>query len=287
MAREIPEAVRAAAGLAATVLDEARRLPETLPALPVRVLGLAMQLSMKVQQQYAGLVARGDELFTGLRGENEPGLATFDDEDPAGPAGTTGVGKSAFDRVPETVIDVMEDDDTAAADRAMDELAIEELVDRTPTEEGADTPVDLEPGRDADGLLEPEVLAESPAPVEDAPAVVEIEVDVPAPEGVAVVEQIAPDAAAASADVEAAAEAATAPEAPAAETAGPNTLAPPPTPPVEGYDDWSIAQLRGRLRGYAPATVQQLLEYEQRTQNREPYLRMLGNRLERLQNESA
>ena len=34
MAREIPEVVRAAAGLAATVLDEARKLPETLPGLP-------------------------------------------------------------------------------------------------------------------------------------------------------------------------------------------------------------------------------------------------------------
>ena len=43
MAREIPEVVRAAAGLAATVLDEARKLPETLPGLPVRVIGLAMQ----------------------------------------------------------------------------------------------------------------------------------------------------------------------------------------------------------------------------------------------------
>src|SRR3954451_21091899 len=81
MAREIPEVVRAAAGLAATVLDEARKLPETLPGLPVRLIGLAMQQAMKVQQQYAGFVARGDELFTGLRGEDEPGLATFDDDD--------------------------------------------------------------------------------------------------------------------------------------------------------------------------------------------------------------
>ena len=50
MAREIPEVVRAAAGLAATVLDEARKLPETLPGLPVRVIGLAMQQAMKAQQ---------------------------------------------------------------------------------------------------------------------------------------------------------------------------------------------------------------------------------------------
>src|SRR3954451_3858626 len=83
MAREIPEVVRAAAGLAATVLDEARKLPATLPGLPVRVIGFAMQKAMWLQQQYSGLVARGDEVFTGLRGEDEPGLATFDEDLPA------------------------------------------------------------------------------------------------------------------------------------------------------------------------------------------------------------
>src|SRR5687767_3192181 len=102
MSREIPEVVRAAAGLAATVLDEARRLPETLPGLPVRILGLAMQTAMKVQQQYAGLVARGDELFTGIRGENEPGLATFDDDVEPEAATPPGFRDSAFDRAGET-----------------------------------------------------------------------------------------------------------------------------------------------------------------------------------------
>ncbi len=105
MAREIPEVVRAAAGLAAIVLDEARKIPETLPGLPVRVIGLAMQSAMKIQQQYAGFVARGDELFTGLRGEDEPGLATFDDDDfddladdDAPAASSGGYRESAFDR---------------------------------------------------------------------------------------------------------------------------------------------------------------------------------------------
>src|SRR6478752_10216575 len=100
MAREIPEVVRAAAGLAATVLDEARKLPEMLPGLPVRLIGMAMQQAMKVQQHYAGFVARGDELFTGRRGEDEPGLATFDDEEP--PAASGGFRESAFDRAGDT-----------------------------------------------------------------------------------------------------------------------------------------------------------------------------------------
>ena len=97
MSREIPEPVRAAAGLAATVLDEVKKLPETLPGIPVRAVGLAMQAALKLQQEYAGLVARGDELFTGIRGENEPGLATFDDEEetPEPAPATAGVVASA------------------------------------------------------------------------------------------------------------------------------------------------------------------------------------------------
>ncbi len=96
MSREIPQVVRAVVGLAATVLDDALYLPRALPTLPVRVIGLAMQATMKVQQHYSGLVARGDEVFTGLRGESEPGLATFDEDLPEQTAGRT----SAFDRAP-------------------------------------------------------------------------------------------------------------------------------------------------------------------------------------------
>jgi hypothetical protein len=244
MAREIPEVVRAAAGLAATVLDEAQKLPETLPGLPVRALGLAMQVSMKLQQHYASLVARGDELLTGLRGEDEPGLATFDDEEPSGAA--TSVNTSAFDRVAETVIDVTADDARAGTDEVLDELAIDELVDEAP-EDGAGS------------------------------------VDVLAPRGtVATVEATVTDEGVAAVEGDGGA-----PQPATTEPLVQNSLAAPATAPVDGYDDWSVAQLRGRLRGYATNTVQQLLDYEQITQAREPYLRMLRNRLERLQSESA
>jgi hypothetical protein len=123
MAREIPEVVRAVAGLAATVLDEARKLPETLPGLPVRLIGQALQTSLKLQQQYSGLVARGDEVFTGLRGEAEPGLATFDDDLPA-PAGAGAARRSAFDRVGDLPAEpVVEESGVPAADQLADELA--------------------------------------------------------------------------------------------------------------------------------------------------------------------
>src|SRR3954468_8878940 len=121
MAREIPEVVRAVAGLAATVLDEARKLPTTLTGLPVRLIGQALQASLRIQQQYSGLVARGDEVFTGLRGDAEPGLATFDDDLPA--AGTAGLRSSAFDRVDVPTDTVAEE----LADELADDLALADL----------------------------------------------------------------------------------------------------------------------------------------------------------------
>jgi len=133
MAREIPEAVRAIAGLAVTVLDEARKLPETLPGLPVRLVGAAMQTSLKLQQQYAGLVARGDELLTGLQGDGGGGLATFDDDDEqptAGPATGSPARDSAFDRVSEADLDDGLDEDISDIDDDLGRLAtIVELDD--------------------------------------------------------------------------------------------------------------------------------------------------------------
>ena len=56
--------------------------PRRCPGCRCGSSGRRCRPSLKLQQQYSGLVARGDEVFTGLRGEDEPGLATFDDERP-------------------------------------------------------------------------------------------------------------------------------------------------------------------------------------------------------------
>lgn len=291
MSREIPEPVRAAAGLAATVLDEARRLPETLPGLPVRVIGLAMQVSMKLQQQYAGLVARGDELLTGVRGEDEPGLATFDDDVVDLPA-ATGVGTSSFDRVAETIIEVTEDDEAdAVVDEALDELALEELVEAASTDTGSE----------ADGAPETAVLETSPVPGADAPVVDEpapsdpggspvgeaagapdvgTTVDVVTPEGeVATVEAAVTDEGVAAVEAVEGSGGSAQPDG--------GDVSAPATAPVDGYDDWSVAQLRGRLRGYQLATVADLVAYEEAHQAREPYLRMLRNRLEKVEQQAV
>jgi hypothetical protein len=361
MAREIPEVVRAVAGLAATVLDEARKLPETLPGLPVRLIGLAMQQAMKVQQQYAGLVARGDELFTGLRGEDEPGLATFDDDEPA--AGN-GFRESAFDRaesaapvedtiadaeVPSLPRDPAADAVTAVVDQLadqvetgqqsieelaeeapeieeiLDEIAIDELVDQAPTldETAPTTPApDGVATEDAD-TAESALLESDDTPVDaavDGEATVDVAttVDVVSPDGgVQVVDALvtdegvaAPDAATAtdesgspvaaatgtsddaatgtsgdSAAGDAAAGDTAAGDAPASGDTSGSTA--PATAPIDGYDDFTIAQLRGRLRGYQLSTVAELMSYEEANQAREPYLRMLRNRLEKLEQQAV
>jgi hypothetical protein len=274
MAREIPEIVRAAAGLAATVLDEAQKLPDTLPGLPVRALGIAMQVSMKLQQHYAGLVARGDELFTGLHGEDEPGLATFDDDEPGDAAAT--VKNSAFDRVAETIVDVTDEaraetEARATTDEVLDELAIEELVDEAPAKKAAARKA---PAKKAAAKKAPARKAAARQAAEDGAGAV----DVLAPRGgVATVEATVTDEGVAAVEGDGGA--------PAPTTAEPlveNSLSAPATAPVDGYDDWSIAQLRGRLRGYATSTVEELLGYEEATRARQPYLRMLRNRLEKL-----
>ena len=330
MAREIPEVVRAAAGLAATVLDEARKLPETLPGLPVRLIGLAMQQAMKVQQQYAGLVARGDELFTGLRGEDEPGLATFDDDEPT--AGN-GFRESAFDRaespapvedtvadaeVPSLPSDPAADAVTSVVDQLADQVeigqqSIEELVEEAPEIEeildeiAIDELVDQAPTLDETTPASPAAdtqTADADTTDTDETADVSPSVDVLTTDGdVTTVEATVTDegVAAPEAAPEGAPEAATATDesgspvaaatgtgddAPAGGDAvsGPTTPpAAPATAPIDGYDDFSIAQLRGRLRGYQLSTVEELVSYEEANRSREPYLRMLRNRLEKLE----
>lgn len=430
MSREIPQAIRAAVGLAATVLDDARRLPRTLFTLPVRMVGLAMQATLKLQQQYSGLVARGDEVFTGLRGEAEPGLATFDDDLPEPTPRRT----SAFDRTRDldqptsfdrasVAVDHAESPDVAEVDDELSGLpaqpAPEEVVaalaDITDAVAAAGLD-DTRPGRSTGDALETALLEADGAPdaalvdggAADAaavgtdeiaespstppPSLLEAEatefdvhpsapasapgdspggeqagapeVDVLTPdggvatvegtvtdEGIAAPEGSGPDGAAAGgagsatggsatdaggtpvaaatgvrtdvdesttgdggADVVTTDRARTAMAAATGVDAGVTASGQGPTDvaagtgvridvadtddaadtagaqaagaaPVEGYDGFTLAQLRGRLRGYQRSTVQDLLGYEEATRAREPYLRMLRNRLEKLERE--
>jgi hypothetical protein len=75
----LPSPVRAALGLAATLLDEARTLPDKAIELPMLAVSKTLQLSLKAQQRYSALEARGDEVLSGRQATDEaPEWATFD-----------------------------------------------------------------------------------------------------------------------------------------------------------------------------------------------------------------
>lgn len=100
----LPTPIRAALGLAATAVDEARKLPETVPhvvsSVPILAVSTAMQASLRLQQHLAMLTARGDAVLSQLRGSTPepPSWATFD-ESPENGADDPQGGKAAFDRI--------------------------------------------------------------------------------------------------------------------------------------------------------------------------------------------
>lgn len=80
----VPTPLRAAAGLAALAIDEARRLPSRLVTLPVLAMSTAMQASLRIQQGYTELAVRGDQLLAQLRHgpeEETPPWARFDEDE--------------------------------------------------------------------------------------------------------------------------------------------------------------------------------------------------------------
>jgi hypothetical protein len=76
----LPTPFRAALGLAAQAVEEARHLPDRAIELPMLAVSTALQLSLRAQQRYAMLAARGDELLNPRSTTDEPPpWATFDE----------------------------------------------------------------------------------------------------------------------------------------------------------------------------------------------------------------
>ena len=294
MSTPIPPPLRAAAGLAALTIDTARRVPQQLVGLPVLAVSTALQASLKAQQTYAALIARGDEVLGQLRRGDDAPWARFDDDEPSGARP-----QSAFDAAPEPV---------GAADGVADALAAEDLSDALTAEAAEEAALveeverDLDPDRDADvialdearaeqaeqaeadtenvlGDTEEDEVAAADAALADAGLTVD-DLDVDGtdadrpngrPEGSASEPgtDMPADGMALAADAAAAGAALTADIA----VGGPGG------PPVAGYDDLSVPQLRGRLRGLSVEQVEALLGYERATLARPTYLTMLENRL--------
>lgn len=80
-----PYGVRLLVGVAVTALDETRKLPQTILAYPMTVASQVAHLVMKVQQDVADLVIRGDETLESLfpPKDEQPEWATFDEDLPA------------------------------------------------------------------------------------------------------------------------------------------------------------------------------------------------------------
>jgi hypothetical protein len=84
-----PYGVRLLVGAAVTAIEETRKLPQTILTYPMTIVSQVAHLVMKVQQDVADLVNRGDEALEGLfpPKDEQPEWATFDedlaDDDPA------------------------------------------------------------------------------------------------------------------------------------------------------------------------------------------------------------
>lgn len=230
----LPPPARAAVGLAARTLEEARRLPQRLLSIPVVAAGAAMQVSLRLQQEYAGLVARGDELILryGPGPDDTPPWATFDDAPPTP------------DEPLPPPLDVLEPDDLEGP--PADAVAVTALA-------VLDAPVIP---------LDPPAVT---APTTRSSRRRHTDLDrIGRGTGRAAVTPFLTPAGQDSAfdrvaeiDETAAAE----------------------HPPVAGYDAWSLAQLRARLRQFSVDQLSDLLAYEEGGRARPAFLTMLQNRL--------
>ncbi|MGE0215221.1 lipid droplet-associated protein, partial [Mycolicibacterium sp.] len=77
-----PYGVRLLVGAAATAIEETRKLPQTILMYPMTVVSQIAQLVMKVQQDVADLVIKGDETLEAMfpPKDEQPEWATFDED---------------------------------------------------------------------------------------------------------------------------------------------------------------------------------------------------------------
>jgi len=76
---QLPGPVRAFVGLLAATAEEAKHLPDRAVELPMLAVSSALQMSLRAQQRYARLAARGDDVLNRRAPSDEPpAWATFD-----------------------------------------------------------------------------------------------------------------------------------------------------------------------------------------------------------------
>jgi hypothetical protein len=77
-----PYGVRLLVGVAVTAIEETRKLPQTILMYPMTVVSQLAHLVMKVQQDVADLVIKGDETLEAMfpPKDEQPEWATFDED---------------------------------------------------------------------------------------------------------------------------------------------------------------------------------------------------------------
>lgn len=97
-----PYGVRLLVGVAATAIEETRKLPQTILMYPMTLASQLAHIVMKVQQDVADLVIKGDETLEALfpPKDEQPEWATFD-EDEVDPADAGGGADERAERMTE------------------------------------------------------------------------------------------------------------------------------------------------------------------------------------------
>ena len=212
--RPMPLPVRVAAGLVATALEQARKVPEQLAELPVTAASRVVQAGMRVQQRITKLAIKGDEVFAMFRpAQDTPPWARFDEDDSSEPANQRPAQPQA-QRPPDVGPATNGRGEMGEVDEA---YVAQQMTPRRPVAASLTRP---EPARTEPARTEPARTE----PARQAP----FERDPPA---------------------------------------------------LPGYDELSLAQLRGKLRTLTLDELETLLEYEHAHQDRAAFVTMLSNRI--------
>ena len=153
-----PYGVRLLVGAAATAVEETRRLPQTILMYPMTLVSQAAHLVMRIQQDIADLVIKGDETIETIfppKDENPP-WATFDEDeegfeppDDSGNAKTLGEGRFALYTAPEETTDDVPAPIRKAAEKAAE---AKRAAAAPPKEPAKDTTPDIVTELDYDSL---------------------------------------------------------------------------------------------------------------------------------------
>ena len=92
-----PYGVRLLVGVAATAIEETRKLPQTILMYPMTLASQLAHIVMKVQQDVADLVIKGDETLEALfpPKDEQPEWATFDEDEDDSADAAAGTGERA------------------------------------------------------------------------------------------------------------------------------------------------------------------------------------------------